>query len=176
MRCHTFFLFRPNACADNGYRLHKCSIPELLSSCWLAEEQGVVAESSFEEGPRILAMNNKRRNDETYYSMDRRRTPLSRPTDELDDVKTVYSDTSNASGFRRKGYIEVFADLLLQRFSTTQFAAYTLEDIYKSLPTRLKAFALRVGLNEPTQVHLDTMFHIHKYRRFVFYFYFETYL
>jgi hypothetical protein len=77
----------------------------------------------------------------------------------------VYSDTSNVSEFRENGYIPELAGFLFQKVSTVRVADDTLEHISKVLPAMLKAFALRVGMNAPTQMHREVMFFVHKYRR-----------
>jgi hypothetical protein len=125
-----------------------------------------------ERGDSAAGVVNALPTDSGYGSLDRYKIDLSWPgdriqdfQDEFSDTTSVYSDTSDASDFREKGYIHEFADFLFKKVSNIQLAGDTLEHVTENLPAILKAFALRVGLNAPTQMHRDIMFFVHKYRK-----------
>jgi serine/threonine protein kinase len=84
---------------------------------------------------------------------------------ESDDVRTVYSDTLSLSDMKNESYISQFAYDLFSKVRSEQADGQTMERIFGVLPDLLKAFAYKVGHNAPTQMHLDVMFFVHKYRR-----------
>ncbi|KAF3902751.1 hypothetical protein AA313_de0203312 [Arthrobotrys entomopaga] len=81
---------------------------------------------------------------------------------DFDDAKTVYSDASSATTWAKENYISELADVLFQEVRTDQFDI--LERISTVLPELLKAFALKLGYNAPSQTHRDIMFFVHKNR------------
>ncbi|KAF3182049.1 hypothetical protein TWF225_006544 [Orbilia oligospora] len=83
---------------------------------------------------------------------------------DLDDTKTVYSDASSVPTLVKESYISELADALLNEVLPHKPDADTLERISLVLPDVLKAFALKIGQNAPTQMHRDVMFFIHKSR------------
>lgn len=84
---------------------------------------------------------------------------------EWDDARTVYSDASSLPALEKENYISELADDLFSKVRSEQADGQTVERISGILPELLKAFALKVGHNAPTQMHRDVMFFIHKNRR-----------
>jgi hypothetical protein len=82
-----------------------------------------------------------------------------------EDNRTVYSDASSLADLKYESYISEFADDLFSKFRYEKFDNQTMQRISGVLTRLLKAFALRVGHNAPSQMHRDVMFFIHKYRR-----------
>lgn len=84
---------------------------------------------------------------------------------ESDDARTVYSDASSLPALEKDIYISELADDLFSKIGSEQLDGQTTERISGILPELLKAFALKIGHNAPTQMHRDIMFFVHKYRR-----------
>jgi hypothetical protein len=82
-----------------------------------------------------------------------------------EDNRTVYSDASSFADLKYESYISEFADDLFSKFRYEKFDNQTMQRISRVLTELLKAFALRVGHNAPSQMHRDVMFFVHKYRR-----------
>lgn len=80
------------------------------------------------------------------------------------DAATVYSDASSVTTVQYEGYISVFADDLYKQIHAKGPSNETMKAILQLLPGLLKAFALKIGFNAPSQMHRDTMFFIYKYR------------
>ncbi|KAH8803460.1 hypothetical protein F5884DRAFT_712243 [Xylogone sp. PMI_703] len=74
---------------------------------------------------------------------------------ESDDTRTVYSDASSLSVWKKKSYISEFADDLFNKVHSERPDSRTIDRISRVLPNLLKAFALKVGYNAPTQIHRD---------------------
>ena len=83
------------------------------------------------------------------------------------DVKTVYSDAS-IPGLEKESYISELANDLLSKARSEQPDSQMIQRISLSLPKLLRAFALKVGYNAPSQMHRDVMWFVHKHRRLVF--------
>ena len=83
----------------------------------------------------------------------------------MEDNRTVYSDASSLADLKYESYISEFADDLFSKFRYETFDNQTMQRISGVLTELLKAFALRVGHNAPSQMHRDVMFFVHKYRR-----------
>ena len=82
--------------------------------------------------------------------------------EEEEDSATVYSDFSDMSESRVDNCVsELAADLL----SKLPPDSATRNKVASILADRLRGFALRVGYQGRTQMHLDVMVFIHKYRR-----------
>jgi hypothetical protein len=84
---------------------------------------------------------------------------------ESDDIRTIYSDASSLPLRKMEAYISELADDLFSKVCFLLSDVETMESISRALPELLKAFALRVGYNAPTQMHRDVMFFVHKNRR-----------
>jgi Cullin family len=84
---------------------------------------------------------------------------------ESDDIRTIYSDASSLPLQKMEAYIAELADDLFSKVRFLLSDVETMESISRALPELLKAFALRVGYNAPTQMHRDVMFFVHKNRR-----------
>lgn len=84
-----------------------------------------------------------------------------------DDIRTVYSYASSLCALKEESYISELADNLFSNVRSEQPDAQAMERISGILPELLKAFALKVGHNAPTQMHCDIMVFVHKYRRWV---------
>jgi hypothetical protein len=82
-----------------------------------------------------------------------------------EDNRTVYSDASSLADLECESYISELADDLFSKFRDETFDNQTMQRISGVLTELLKAFALRVGHNAPSQMHRDVMFFVHKYRR-----------
>ncbi|KAI9727443.1 MAG: hypothetical protein M1834_008387 [Cirrosporium novae-zelandiae] len=83
---------------------------------------------------------------------------------EWDDVKTIYSDAPSLPASRKENYLSELADDLFKKACPEKCGGHTIERISGILFELLKAFALKVGHNAPTQMHRDVMVFIHKYR------------
>ena len=80
--------------------------------------------------------------------------------------RTIYSDASSLPLRKMEAYISELAGDLFSKFRSLLLSdVETMESISRVLPELLKAFALRVGYNAPTQMHRDVMFFVHKNRR-----------
>lgn len=104
----------------------------------------------------------------TTYDKLKRFESTQNPNDlECDDVGTIYSDVSTLgeASMRKESYISELADDLFSKIYSEQPDGQIMERISGILPEYLKDFALKVGYNAPTQMHLDVMFFVHKYRR-----------
>ncbi|KAL2824339.1 hypothetical protein BJY01DRAFT_256478 [Aspergillus pseudoustus] len=80
------------------------------------------------------------------------------------DARTEYSEVSTIAGQRLESAVSELADDLFKRLFTLLPSEHTMRKIVGLLPDALKAFALRVGYNAPTQKHRDIMLFIHKHR------------
>ncbi|KAN0073022.1 hypothetical protein V8E54_009136 [Elaphomyces granulatus] len=78
---------------------------------------------------------------------------------------TVYSDAASLPAWNEESYISELVNGLSCKFSSEQLDDTTLEQISQTLPELLKAFALKVGHNASTQMHLDVMVFVHKHRK-----------
>ncbi|KAB8276226.1 TEA/ATTS domain family-domain-containing protein [Aspergillus minisclerotigenes] len=85
----------------------------------------------------------------------------------VDAARTVYSDTSRVTPLQKEGYISELAEGLFSKVSSWQPDSQTMERISEVLPELLRAFALKVGHNAPSQMHRDVMVFIHKNREWV---------
>ena len=83
---------------------------------------------------------------------------------EADDTRTVYSDASTLPNFEPESYISELANDLLHKARSGQPSPETIQRITAILPKLLKAFALKVGYNAPSQMHRDVMWFVHKNR------------
>ncbi|KAF3206694.1 hypothetical protein TWF191_001361 [Orbilia oligospora] len=87
---------------------------------------------------------------------------------DTDDVETIYSDTSSFATSEKENYISELAAVLfheireLLRGDNSETTIW--ERISIALSELLKAFALKVGYNAPSQMHRDIMFFVHKNR------------
>jgi hypothetical protein len=82
----------------------------------------------------------------------------------LDDARTVYSDAESLPDFEPDSYISELANDLLHKARSERPGPETIQRITAILPKLLKAFALKVGYNAPSQEHRDVMWFIHKNR------------
>ncbi|KAE8315062.1 TEA/ATTS domain family-domain-containing protein [Aspergillus transmontanensis] len=90
--------------------------------------------------------------DPGYTSIEQLKTPQRQSSLQVDAARTIYSDTSSATTLQKESYISELADGLFTK------------RIFQILPELLRAFALKVGHNAPSQMHRDVMFFIHKNR------------
>jgi hypothetical protein len=81
------------------------------------------------------------------------------------DIRTIYSDASSLHPRKKEAYISELADDLFSKVRSLMSGVETMESISRVLPELLKAFALRVGYNAPTQMHRDVMCFVYKNRR-----------
>jgi hypothetical protein len=84
---------------------------------------------------------------------------------ESEDNRTVYSDAPSLPGLKDRSYISAFADDLVSTLRYEKADSQTMQRVSGILTELLKAFALKVGHNAPSQMHRDIMFFVHKYRR-----------
>jgi nucleoside phosphorylase len=82
-----------------------------------------------------------------------------------DDARTVYSDAPSLPSFQIEGFIKELADSLVNKVLPEKAGNTVLGKFLEVLPQLLKAFALRLGHQAPSQMHRDVMFFVHKYRR-----------
>ena len=83
---------------------------------------------------------------------------------ESDDVGTIYSDASSLPAWNDESYISELANGLSCKIRSEQLDDTALEQISRILPELLKAFALKVGHEASTKMHLDVMVFVHKHR------------
>jgi hypothetical protein len=81
-----------------------------------------------------------------------------------DDTRTVYLDASSLPNSEKGDFITEMADELLSKVLSENPDNQTVERISAILPELLSAFALKVGCNAESQMHLDVMVFIHKNR------------
>lgn len=104
--------------------------------------------------------------DEGYVSATNRTSERARHSVdlEMDDTRTVYSDTLSFPALKIQRYISELADDLFRKLRSEQLDIHTVEKITRILPELLRAFALKVGHNAPSQLHRDIMIFVHRYR------------
>lgn len=90
--------------------------------------------------------------------------PSDPATDELDDTKTIYSDSTELSDTIYKSYVAALADSLFEQLTVKTLDDQTAQRMSNVLPRLLKTFALQLGYEAPSQMHRDVMFFIHKNR------------
>ncbi|EHK16148.1 uncharacterized protein TRIVIDRAFT_132203, partial [Trichoderma virens Gv29-8] len=83
---------------------------------------------------------------------------------DADDAATEYSNASTTFS-RQKSYIRELANDLFSKISLLNADESTVRRVSAILPELLKAFALKVGHDAPTQQHRDVMAFVHKHRR-----------
>lgn len=83
---------------------------------------------------------------------------------ELDDTATVYSDTSSLSDLGVESYNSKLAEDLVARLDPNTLNEKVLESLVRSLPGLLKALALKLGHQAPSQMHRNVMVFLHKHR------------
>ncbi|KAL4786402.1 hypothetical protein BJX76DRAFT_365791 [Aspergillus varians] len=81
-----------------------------------------------------------------------------------DDVKTVYSDASSIAPLTKEAYLSELADNLYNNICAENRDGQIMERISHILLELLKAFALKVGHDAPSQMHRDVMVFVHKNR------------
>ncbi|KAF4951596.1 hypothetical protein FGADI_7371 [Fusarium gaditjirri] len=84
----------------------------------------------------------------------------------VDDSATEYSDVSSTTFSRKNLYISELATDLYNRVSSvsTNTGQITQVNVSDSLPSLLKAFALKIGYCATTQMHRDVMSFVHRHR------------
>ncbi|KAF3905765.1 hypothetical protein AA313_de0203376 [Arthrobotrys entomopaga] len=134
--------------------------------------------TSYMEGPAATDSGyaslrcDKKANDETQYNgaqTNERPSTSKNPIAaddflESDDTQTVYSNASSLATTTKGLYISELADALFQAVCTEEPDIKTLDRVSGALPELLKAFALKVGYNAPSQMHRDVMYFVHKNR------------
>lgn len=81
-----------------------------------------------------------------------------------DDNKTEYSEASTNAISNSKSFVSELADDLFKKVTSLLPDGLMVARIPDILPEILKAFALRIGHNAPTQMYRDIMFFVHKHR------------
>lgn len=84
---------------------------------------------------------------------------------DVDDTATEYSNVSSTTFSRQKHYIRELADDLFSKIGSLNADEKTQTGFSEILPELLKAFALKVGHDAPTQLHRDVMAFVHRHRR-----------
>lgn len=82
-----------------------------------------------------------------------------------DDAATAYSNAPSATFSMQEEYIEALADDLFKKMRSLNVSEEPQTGISMILPELLQAFALKVGHDAPTPIHLDVMAFVHKHRR-----------
>ncbi|RKK92206.1 hypothetical protein BFJ68_g8637 [Fusarium oxysporum] len=84
----------------------------------------------------------------------------------VDDSATEYSDVSSTTFSRKRLYISELATDLYNRVSSasSNTGQRTQVNISDTLPSLLKAFALKIGYCATTQMHRDVMAFVHRHR------------
>ncbi|KAK6502518.1 hypothetical protein TWF506_003099 [Arthrobotrys conoides] len=93
-----------------------------------------------------------------------RLSPAAEDVMDCDDAATVYSDASSVAVSAKEHYISELADALFREVLGDQLDSKILERVSVALPELLKAFALKIGYNAPSQMHRDIMLFVHKNR------------
>ncbi|CAG9990680.1 unnamed protein product [Clonostachys byssicola] len=88
-----------------------------------------------------------------------------RTEQDVSDTATEYSNTSSAMFSRQQTYIWELADDLFRRIGSLNADEKTQGKVSAILPELLKAFALKIGHDAPTQMHRDVMAFVHRHRR-----------
>jgi hypothetical protein len=110
---------------------------------------------------RSVGVETRIQTDEGYVSATTRSGPM-KNAEEGEDSATVYSDFSDMSDSKVDNYVsELAADL----FSKLPPDSTTLNRVAGILADRLREFALKVGYQAPSQMHLDVKVFIYKYRQ-----------
>lgn len=87
------------------------------------------------------------------------------PVENNDDTRTLYSDGASFSDSTVDRYARALADDIAQRLShRTTLTLQAVEKIVNALPWLLQVLALKLGSEATSQMHLDVMVFIHKYR------------
>jgi hypothetical protein len=81
-----------------------------------------------------------------------------------EDARTIYSDTSSVLGPDREQYLTGLADDLYSKVLSEQEDDEIAKQVCAVLPGLLKAFALKMGHDAPSQMHRDIMAFVHKSR------------
>jgi hypothetical protein len=81
-----------------------------------------------------------------------------------DYAKTIYTSADSLPNSDKKNLLSELADTTLCELLNEKPNDPTMEKILEFLPRLFKAFALKLGYNEPTQAHRDAMCFIHQYR------------
>ncbi|KAM0414628.1 hypothetical protein ACHAPT_013531 [Fusarium lateritium] len=84
---------------------------------------------------------------------------------DVSDTATEYSNASSTTFSRQQSYIRELADDLFSKISSLNADEKTQRRVTAILPELLKAFALKVGHDAPTQMHRDVMAFVHRHRR-----------
>ncbi|KAJ4144622.1 hypothetical protein LMH87_003497 [Akanthomyces muscarius] len=83
---------------------------------------------------------------------------------DFDDTATEYSDASSAAFSMEEDYIRALADDLFRKIASLNAKEEPHMRASMILPELLQAFALKVGHDAPTPMHLDVMTFVHKHR------------
>ncbi len=84
---------------------------------------------------------------------------------DFDDTATEYSDASSAAFSMEEDYIRALADDLFRKIASLNAKEEPHMRASMILPELLQAFALKVGHDAPTPMHLDVMTFVHKHRQ-----------
>ncbi|VUC36652.1 unnamed protein product [Clonostachys rosea] len=91
--------------------------------------------------------------------------PVQDGEEDIDDTSTEYSVTLTTPFPKVEAYISELAGYLSDKTRSLNVDQETLDRVSESLPELLKAFALKIGHQAPSQIHRDVMVFVHKYRR-----------
>ncbi|KAJ5976772.1 hypothetical protein N7501_000114 [Penicillium viridicatum] len=84
---------------------------------------------------------------------------------EIDDLRTIYSDTLTMDGSIKEVYVNELARELLKAVSTFRLDSASTKRVADAMPGCLKAFSVRLGcINSSQQAQRDVTVFIHKYR------------
>ncbi|KAI1409805.1 hypothetical protein F5Y13DRAFT_203200 [Hypoxylon sp. FL1857] len=81
-----------------------------------------------------------------------------------DDVQTVYTEVADSSDVTTRSYIVAFAEDLFDKIGAKNLDERMLRNLSSILPALLKALALNLGHEAPSQIHRDVMVFVHKHR------------
>jgi hypothetical protein len=115
----------------------------------------------------IKTMDDPPPTDSGYVSMSKIIEDTQGQCTDLDDVQTVYSESSDVPVSVKEEYISRLAENLLAEVRHGQPDGEIMERTYQVLPTLLKAFALRLGHGTQDLNHRNIMIFVHKHRRYV---------
>ncbi|UKZ81813.1 hypothetical protein TrVFT333_009587 [Trichoderma virens FT-333] len=149
--------------AEDGHQATMEALPAIEGIDGMPQETRPVraappTDSGYASWPGIQGKSDKRGDGGAAQS------PQEPAEQDVDDTATEYS-SANTTFSRQKSYIRELANDLFSKISLLNADESTVRRVSAILPELLKAFALKVGHDAPTQQHRDVMAFVHKHRR-----------
>jgi len=83
-----------------------------------------------------------------------------------DDIETVYSDATSLSDPIYGKYVVALAENISNSLGSLALDPQLVARLSAALPRLLRALALSIGYQAPSQIHRDVMVFIYKYRKY----------